>query len=59
MTCLGPNEMFYFSNLMFYCYQILSFLCLIIWKHKNKFSLFLQWIFFLRNSVLCIAIFKP
>ncbi len=42
MTCLGPNEMFNFSNLMFYGYQILCFAGLIIWKYKNKFNILLQ-----------------
>ncbi len=50
-------KLIFFPNLMSYCYQILCFACLIIWKHKNKFHLFLQKAYdFFPSEILCCVL---
>ncbi len=39
MTCLGPYEMFFQPYVLLLPNSVLA--CLIIWKHKHKFNLFL------------------
>ncbi len=52
MTCLGPYEMFYFfSHLMFYCYQILCF------RMSNYFNAYKQFVFIL--TVALWNVFPP
>ncbi len=56
MTCLGPYEMFLFFQpcVLLLPYSVLA--CLIIWKDKSKFNLFLQqpYVFFLSEIMCCV-----
>ncbi len=51
MACLWPYEMFFFSHLMFYCYQIMCF------SMSNYLNAYKQFLFIL--TVALLNVFVP